>query len=263
MNTVIKRINEKYKYLSPSHKAIANFLLNNHEKIPHLTARELAEQTLNVPSSIISFSKKLGFKGFNELKYSYMNDEKNNQTVDDEIVKALMKAEEVTKRKEFKEAVRLLLEAPRIFIMAFQMSQIPAKDFYFRMRKIEPSKMIFFETYADQFRMVSMMGDDDVVLIVSNSGEAEEILEIEKELSKKKCKQILVTNGINSSLSKYATIELSVGCLEDDPVMFKEVPTKARYALIYLLEKIFLEILHIDFEEKRQRIINTSKFFKG
>ncbi|REJ23368.1 MurR/RpiR family transcriptional regulator, partial [Caldibacillus debilis] len=152
MNTVIKRINEKYKYLSPSHKAIANFLLNNHEKIPHLTARELAEQTLNVPSSIISFSKKLGFKGFNELKYSYMNDEKNNQTVDDEIVKALMKAEEVTKRKEFKEAVRLLLEAPRIFIMAFQMSQIPAKDFYFRMRKIEPSKMIFFETYADQFR---------------------------------------------------------------------------------------------------------------
>src|SRR5690606_7196959 len=167
------------------------------------------------------------------------------------------------KREAFKEAVRLLLEAPRIFIMAFQMSQIPAKDFYFRMRKIEPSKMIFFDTYADQYRMVSMMEDDDVVLIVSNSGEAEEILEIEKELSKKKSKQILVTNGINSSLSKYATIELSIGCLEDDPVLFKEVPTKARYALLYLLDRIFLEILHVDFEKKRRRLINTSKYFKG
>src|SRR5690606_26438531 len=138
MNTVLKRIHEKYKYLSPSHKSIANFLLNHHERIPHLTARELAAETMNVPSSIISFSKKLGFEGFNELKYSYMNDEKYNQTIDDEILKAFMKAEEVTKREAFKEAVRLLLEAPRIFIMAFQMSQIPAKDFYFRMRKIEP-----------------------------------------------------------------------------------------------------------------------------
>lgn len=263
MNTVLKRIHEKYKYLSPSHKSIANFLLNHHERIPRLTARELAAETMNVPSSIISFSKKLGFEGFNELKYSYMNDEKYNQTIDDEILKAFMKAEEVTKREAFKEAVRLLLEAPRIFIMAFQMSQIPAKDFYFRMRKIEPSKMIFFDTYADQYRMVSMMEDDDVVLIVSNSGEAEEILEIEKELSKKKSKQILVTNGINSSLSKYATIELSIGCLEDDPVLFKEVPTKARYALLYLLDRIFLEILHVDFEKKRRRLINTSKYFKG
>jgi DNA-binding MurR/RpiR family transcriptional regulator len=263
MNTVIKRINENYKRLSPSHKGIANFILENHEQIPDMTARDLAERTLSVPSSVISFSKKVGYKGFNELKYNYMNDEQHLQTIDNEIIQSILKAEKVTKKSEFMDAVNLLNQAPKIFIIAFQMSQIPAKDFYFRMCKIEPSKMIFFESFADQSRMASLMEEDDVVLIVSNSGESDEILQIERELKKKKCKQILVTNGINSSLSKFATIELSIGELENNPLLFKEAPTKARYALIYLLEKIYLEILNIDYEEKLERIKNTSHYFKG
>ncbi|MCL6572894.1 MAG: MurR/RpiR family transcriptional regulator [Bacillus sp. (in: Bacteria)] len=263
MNTVNKRINENFDRLSPSHKVIATYILANHEQIASMTARDLAEKTLSVPSSIISFSKKIGYKGFNELKFNYMNDERNAQTIDNEIIQSIMKAEEVTKKRTFTEAVQLLMEAPKIFIIAFQMSQIPAKDFYFRMRKIEPSKMIFFETFADQSRMASLMEDDDVVLIVSNSGESAEILHIEHELKKKKCKQILVTNGINSSLAKFATIELSIGCIEENMVLFREAPTKARYALIYLLEKIYLEILHVNYDEKLERLKNTSHFLKG
>ncbi|MEH6945215.1 MurR/RpiR family transcriptional regulator, partial [Bacillus sp. JJ722] len=218
MNTVLKRINESFNRLSPSHKIIASYILENHEQVANMTARDLAKCTLSVPSSIISFSKKLGYKGFNELKFSYVNDEQNIQTIDNGIIQSIMKAERVTNTSTFMEAVNLLIEAPKIFIIAFQMSQIPAKDFYFRMRKIEPSKMIFFESFADQARMASLMEDNDVVLIVSNSGESDEILQIERELKKKKCKQILVTNGINSSLSKYSTIELSIGCLEEDPL---------------------------------------------
>ncbi|QKE72887.1 MurR/RpiR family transcriptional regulator [Arthrobacter citreus] len=262
MNTVIKRINENFKRLSPSHKCIANYLLDHHEQLANLSARDLAEKTFSVPSSVISFSKKLGYKGFNELKYNYVNDEQNLQIIDNDIFQSILKAETIAKQPAFTEAVNLLNKAPKIFIIAFQMSQIPAKDFYFRMRKIEPSKMIFFETFADQCRMASLMQEDDVALIVSNSGESEEILQIERELKKKKCKQILVTNGINSSLAKYATIELSIGCVEENPLLFKEVPTKARYALIYLLEKIYLEILNIDYEEKLELIKNASQYFK-
>jgi DNA-binding MurR/RpiR family transcriptional regulator len=263
MNIVINRINESFNRLSPSHKMIARYILENPEKISTITARVLADKTNSVPSSIISFSKKLGYKGFNELKFNYLNENQNLQTIDDELIQSFMDADKVTKSAEFKAAVNLLRKAPKIFIIAFQMSQIAAKDFYFRMRKIEPSKMIFFESYTDQIRMASLMEENDVVLVVSNSGESDEILQIERELKKKKCKQILVTNGINSSLSKYATIELSIGCVEENPLLFKEVPTKARYALIYLLEKIYLELLHDNYDEKIERIRNASHYFKG
>ncbi len=263
MNTVIKRINENFQRLSPSQKTVAHFVLQNHQQLADMTARDLAERTHTVPSSIISFSKKLGYKGFNELKFSYVHDEQNLQTIDNEIIQALLKAEEVAKKPAFKEAVNLLMDAPKIFIMAFQMSQIPAKDFYFRMRKIEPAKMIFFDSYIDQQRMSSLMSEDDIVLIVSNSGESEELLKIENDLKKRKCKQILVTNGINSSLAKFATVELSIGCLENNPILFKEVPTKARYALICLLEKIYLELLNNDYDEKMNRIKCASHYLKG
>jgi len=262
MNIVINRINEHLRRLSPAHKTLANYILNNPDQVESMTARDLAKRTHNVPSTVISFSKKIGFKGFNELKFQYLNDEQNNHSINEEIIYSFKKAEQVTKNQAFIDAVQLLISARKIFIMAFQMSQIPAKDFYFRMRKIEPAKMIFFDSYADQFRMASLMEDKDVILIVSNSGESDEILDIERELSKKNCRQILVTNGVNSSLAKYATIELSIGYLEENPILFKEAPTTARYALIYLLEKLYLNILHANYDESFQRIKETSQFFK-
>lgn len=254
MNQVITRIREKYEKMSPSQKVIAKYLLENEQEIPNLTARMLAENTFNVPSSIISFSKKIGYKGFNELKFHYSNEVQSSLEINSELINAFKLAEKVAKSSKFSNAVDLIKKAPRIFIIAFQMSQIPAKDFYFRMRKIEPSKMIFFESFTDQLRMAMMVEESDVVIVVSNTGESSEILRIQDLLSKKKCTQILVTNGINSKLAKYATIELSIGCIEDDIMLFSEAPTNARYALMYVLEQMYQEFLNENRDEKLERI---------
>lgn len=262
MNIIIKRINENYDRLSPNHKFIADYILENHKELPNMTARELASHTLSVPSSIISFSKKIGYKGFNELKFHYENDKFNQGMIEKEILEVFYKVNEIVQRAEFDKAVEVLKKSSKIFIIASQMSQIPAKDFYFRMRKIEPSKMIFFESFSDQLRMASLMEKSDVALIVSNSGEAQEALNMQDELIKKGCKQVLVTNMKNSSLSKYATVELSIGFKEQHPVLNQEVPTTARYALIAILEKIYLEFLNDNFDENIKRIKHASKLYK-
>lgn len=141
------------------------------------------------------------------------------------------------------------------------MSQIPAKDFYYRMRKIEPSKMIFFEGFQDQLRMASIMDTNDVALIVSNSGEAREIKKIQSELINNNCKQILVTNNSNSSLSKFSDVILSTEIHENNWILNQEVPTLSRYALIAILEKIYFEFLYENFDENLDRIKNISTYF--
>lgn len=261
MNDVIKKIKELYDTLSPRQKIIADYIIENEEELPKLTARDLAEKTSSVPSSIISFSKKLGYKGFNELKFQYENDLYSDDNNNREIIKIFNKVDELTKTSDFKKTVEILKSTKKIFIIASQMSQIPAKDFYFRMRKIEPSKMIFFESYNDQLRMSSLMEKSDVAVIVSNSGEAQEIKNMQTELHKNGCKQILVTNSKNSSLSKYATIVLSINYKESHPILNQEVPTLSRYALIAILEKIFLEILYDNFDENIKTIKHLSKLY--
>lgn len=261
MNKVIKTIKELYSTLSPRHKIIADFIFENEKELPDLTARELAEKTESVPSSVISFSKKLGYKGFNELKFQYENDIYTDKSNNEEIIKIFNKVDTLTKTSDFMEVVNILKKTKKIFIIASQMSQIPAKDFYFRMRKIEPSKMIFFESYNDQLRMASLMEKSDVVVIVSNSGEAQEIKNMQYELHKNGCKQILVTNSKNSSLSKYASIVLSIDYKEPHPILNQEVPTLSRYALMAILEKIFLEILYDDFDKNIKTIKHMSKLY--
>ncbi|EHR35739.1 MurR/RpiR family transcriptional regulator [Helcococcus kunzii] len=261
MNPVIKQIKKLYNIFTPRHKIIADYILENHEVLPELTARELAERTQSVPSSIISFSKKLGYKGFNELKFQYESDINSNTQLNQDLFDIFNRVDKLTKTKEFKEVLEILENTPKIFILASQMSQIPAKDFYFRMRKIEPSKMIFFESYNDQLRMSSLMEKSDVALIVSNSGEAQEIKNLQKELYKNGCKQILVTNSNNSTLSKYATVELSINYRESHPVLNQEVPTLSRYALLAILEKIFLYFLYKDFDKNIETIKHMSKLY--
>lgn len=263
MNQVIEKINEIYNILTPRHKIIADYILSNHEKLPSLTARKLAEETNSVPSSIVSFSKKIGYKGFNELKFQYKHDKKNKVQVNPDLIEVFNKVEELTKTNEFKEVLNILEKTPKIFILASQMSQIPAKDFYFRMRKIEPSKMIFFETYNDQLRMSSLMGENDVALIVSNSGESQEIINLQKELYKNGCKQILITNSKESTLSKYATVQLSINFKENHPILNQEVPTLSRYALIAILEKIFLHFLYKDFDKNIETMKHMSKLYNN
>lgn len=261
MNIVLKRIEQNYNILTKNQKNIADYIIKNHEELPNLTARQLSKLTYTVPSSIISFSKSLGFEGFNELKFSYKNDKNDVNNVDKELIDVFIKVNKLTITSEFKETVRILKESNKVFIIASQMSQIPAKDFYYRMRKIEPAKMIFFEGFQDQLRMASIMDTNDVALIVSNSGEAREIKKIQPELINNNCKQVLVTNNSNSSLSKFSDVILSTEIHENNWILNQEVPTLSRYALIAILEKIYFEFLYDNFDENLERIKNISTYF--
>lgn len=99
MNIVLKRIEQNYNILTKNQKNIADYIIKNHEELPNLTARQLAKLTYTVPSSIISFSKSLGFEGFNELKFSYKNDV---NSVDKELIDVFIKVNKLTSTSEFK-----------------------------------------------------------------------------------------------------------------------------------------------------------------
>ncbi|OZS36006.1 MurR/RpiR family transcriptional regulator [Enterococcus faecium] len=64
MNDVLIRIKQGMEDFSPNHQEIAKYILENPDCLETCTARELAEKTYSVPSSIISFSKKLDIQDF-------------------------------------------------------------------------------------------------------------------------------------------------------------------------------------------------------
>ena len=63
-------IEENFKYFSNSEKVFVHFLLNNKKEAPFLSARQIANRIKIDPSTIIRFTKNIGFKGYAELQNS-------------------------------------------------------------------------------------------------------------------------------------------------------------------------------------------------
>ena len=75
MKFTIKTI---YNDLSKKEKLIADYILKNINKSTNLTIADLAENIGVVNSTIFSFTKKLGFKGFREFRDSLLRDQFNS-----------------------------------------------------------------------------------------------------------------------------------------------------------------------------------------
>ena len=66
--TVMDRISVQYDQLFDAEKKIARYILNNHKKVVDMTVSELAKASDVSEASVSRFCKKVGLKGFHQLK---------------------------------------------------------------------------------------------------------------------------------------------------------------------------------------------------
>src|ERR1035437_1697871 len=75
----ILRIKGVYDSLKAADKRLADFILQNAEKVVNLTIEELAGSSKSSYATISRFCKKVGFSGFKEFKGNLINDIATNQ----------------------------------------------------------------------------------------------------------------------------------------------------------------------------------------
>lgn len=76
-------INKHYEEINENERYISKYILQNINLVKDISIVDLAEKTLTSKSSILRFTKKLGFSGFSEFKYSLRNQTPQDMTNDD------------------------------------------------------------------------------------------------------------------------------------------------------------------------------------
>src|SRR4051812_48661567 len=66
--SVLKKINAQLEDMAPADRQIGQFILDNPEQMLKLSSSALASETGRSQSSVVKFSQKLGFAGYQELK---------------------------------------------------------------------------------------------------------------------------------------------------------------------------------------------------
>lgn len=69
---LLNAIHEDQRRLSPKMRNLADFCVKNVHALHHMRILELADQTGNIPSTVVRFAKRYGYVGFHDFKLAFL-----------------------------------------------------------------------------------------------------------------------------------------------------------------------------------------------
>ncbi len=199
------------------------YLKNNYEKIPMLTAHEIAESCFCSTTSVNRVCKKLNYQGFRELqtsvKYKLHHDHH-------ELTNREMKNFDLEKMEKF---IKQLNKNVPIYIYGEGASKVSCLYLYRQLIKIG-----YTVINLDDREFLYLI-DNCTIIIISNSGETKKILTTTKRILSKPNVEILGITRFNSTLSKQIDI-----CIEHNIEInqLDKIQTEQQMHILYLINEI-------------------------
>ncbi|WP_353894963.1 MurR/RpiR family transcriptional regulator [Pediococcus pentosaceus] len=239
---------------SDKEKELAQFLLKNQAQTTQLTISELSHRTNISTATISRFAKNLGFDNFQALKLCIaQNIETNNpyveispadspKTMAKKIFKlnvdTLNATENALNGKDLDQCVNLILNTKKLGLFGLGASNIVALNGFHKFLRttIEP---IYASDFHMQLMEAARLSKNDVVLLVSHSGENRDALALAEVAKERNIPLILITSSANSTLSKKADVTL-VSVAEES--LYRPDALHALIAQISIMDTLFMMI---------------------
>ncbi len=256
MKNIINYLCTNYETLFESEKKIAKYIIENSHKVVNMKLVDLASASGSSEASVSRFCRKIGLDGFYHLKISLAKElvntgydsiiESNHITIED--VKSSLQSILINKQEEikqtingidetvFKEVLNVLHQARLIQFVAVSNTIPVAIDGAYKFNQIgllASSGTI----WATQIGITYNMNSQDVVILISNSGESKDLIINAKAAHSVQAKTIAITNNENSSLAKLCNYHLTTTTREKiflDNYCFSRVSATMMIEILYL-----------------------------
>ena len=224
--TVLPILRSVYGDLTRSEQRIADYIMDNAEKIMEQTIPELAKNTGSSEITVSRFCKKLGFSGLQGLKialaaelsaasgksFQEINLSDSVETVTakvfQNIVDGLQDTLKILDYREVEEAVDALSQARRVAVYGFGNSANVCRDIETRFMRFGISVQAYSDI-SQQVTSASLLTKDDVVIAVSHTGATLKLLESVRIAKAAGARIIVITSYAQSSLARLGDIVLT------------------------------------------------------
>lgn len=243
-------IKNQFNSMSETNQIISKKVLEHINDIDTYSVKEFAIESNVSPAMIIKFSKIVGFSGFDELKYAAKYSMDSRGTYVDAITNTLALVDERNKDVYAKFA-NLIHNHNQITIFSRSNSANSAFDFYYKFMRVK-SGFSFYRTTSEQINALMNLHPDDLLLLVSNSGNAKELIEVCQKVTTSMISPaniLLITNNPKAKLSEFANT-IIVGARNEKESEFSQyIPFSAKYSLMFMLDSIFFSYFNLYREE--------------
>lgn len=264
---------------SHSEKEIAHYILNEGEKVLNLSIKELAKKTYTSPATIVRLCHKLGLEGYGDFKIKYsaelqfdlahtdridvnfpFNEEDNDSMIAYKLAslnqEVIAETIQLIDFEQLHQIVGLLDQNKDIDIYGTGNSLLAAMSFQHKMMRIQRNvnlKMLA----GEQVFMSYNSNKNKIAMIISYSGETNELIKIAEILKEKKTPIIVLTSVGDNRLSHYADYILNIGSREK--IFTKIAPFASQTSIEYLLNVIFSCLFKKNYETNIQNKISYDK----
>lgn len=268
------KLKEYLKSASTTEKAIIDYILKNPKETSQLTIYQLAEKTYTSPSSIIRLCKKIGYSGYKafikELIYeqamriNFKNKSipelSKTDRIEETIAKitrknilSLEETENLLDPDMIRDCVKEIHQCKRLVIFGMGASLLVAKDAQLKFTRVNKMSYVS-EDWHTQLLHAKNMGEDDLALVISYSGQTEEILKCTEEAKLSGAKVITITREADSPINDLADYSLYVG---SDEFSFRSGAMSSRIAQLNIIDILYSGYVNYIYDETIELLEKT------
>lgn len=253
---VLASVRSLISSLPPGDKKVAQAILDDPESIIHMTVAELATRAGTAESTTVRCCRKLGYKGFQDLKIHLARELSQSVDNDHKSISKLSSPQSILSTvlsfnteviadinsslqpESFDQALTALLNARQVSILGFGFSYFVCLDAQDRLASIGVDARAP-ESPNMKLMHAARLQPQDVAILVSHTGATKDLIRYCKLAQDRGATTIALTSYSRSRLAKLADITLVAGGRDLD---FRFDAASARLAHLTVLDALYLAL---------------------
>lgn len=245
-------ISEHYDDFNENDKHIIRFIENN-KNCFNYSIDEFAKKCLASKTSLVRFSKKLGLPGFGELKAMLKWNEYSDLGISSSLIELVEtnyhKMIDDIAKKDFSNIFNYLDNCQRIVVYGSGYGQARVASEFKRIFLPTGKTIICMNGYDMIDSLKKVISDNDYVVIISLSGQKQQIVELAKYLKLMKVRTLSITRMMSNSLASIC----------DDSLYINSITIPSKYKIEYEIATpyfMLIEMMYI-YYQKHLEVMRT------
>ena len=225
-----EKITSKYNSLPKNQKKIADYFINNFDKIPFVNVQDLSIATGASVASVVRFSQRAGFKGFSELRDSItgsLQKELTNKQIyplfekrraEEDLltevanldIKNINETLNLIERSTFNYVIDRISKSERVFTAGLGISYLLSEILAYQLTQVGISSSVLQHSHTLFNEHILFLNPRDILIVFSFPPYSKETIEAADFANKRKIDVISITNKHASPVTFFTKANLIV-----------------------------------------------------
>jgi len=225
-----EKIKSNYNSLPKNHRKIAEYFINNFDRIPFLNVQDLSKATGASVASIVRFAQRSGYKGFSELRESIAaslqkglyNKEifpllEKRKSEDDLLtdvanldIKNINNTLNLIDRKTFNFVIKKISAAKKVYTAGLGISYLLAEILAYQLTQVGIKSSVLKHTHTLFHEQILFLTKDDLLIVFSFPPYSKETVDLANFSQERNIDVISISNEAASPISFYTKAHLIV-----------------------------------------------------